>query len=265
MAGRRSSMSLVRLTGMAFVPPARHLVRAKDLADARFAESLDVIDRSGPSRGAISRSFQSGVPRLGPSRFPSCVSVECWLERAAALLRSTDRGRHISRSRWDCRAWVRSRPASRARSAFPTAYRPGSRLPASSRGSNVCDPLLRATSTQHVWRRQTAGAGLVWPSSTQRPQEDTMFKLATAQLWVHDQDEALDFYTKKLGMEVRMDVTLPEMGSFRWLTVGPVGQPDISITLMAIPWSADNGCGDRGAGQEPDGERVRRHALPHDR
>ncbi len=62
-----------------------------------------------------------------------------------------------------------------------------------------------------------------------------MFKLATAQLWVHDQDEALGFYTKKLGMEVRMDVTLPEMGSFRWLTVGPVGQPDISITLMAIP------------------------------
>ncbi|MEA2211255.1 MAG: hypothetical protein QOF83_1203 [Solirubrobacteraceae bacterium] len=62
-----------------------------------------------------------------------------------------------------------------------------------------------------------------------------MFKLANAQLWVHDQDEALDFYTKKLGMEVRTDVTLPEMGSFRWLTVGPVGQPDIAITLMAIP------------------------------
>jgi len=62
-----------------------------------------------------------------------------------------------------------------------------------------------------------------------------MFKLATAQLWVHDQDQALEFYTKKLGMEVRMDVTLPEMGSFRWLTVGPAGQPDISITLMSIP------------------------------
>ena len=62
-----------------------------------------------------------------------------------------------------------------------------------------------------------------------------MFKLATAQLWVHDQEEALEFYTRKLGMEVRMDVTLPEMGSFRWLTVGPVGQPEISITLMAIP------------------------------
>lgn len=62
-----------------------------------------------------------------------------------------------------------------------------------------------------------------------------MIKLSTAQLWVHDQDEALDFYTKKLGMEVRADVTLPEMGNFRWLTVGPAGQPDISIVLMAIP------------------------------
>jgi uncharacterized glyoxalase superfamily protein PhnB len=62
-----------------------------------------------------------------------------------------------------------------------------------------------------------------------------MFKLATAQLWVHDQDQALDFYTKKLGMEVRQDVTLPEMGNFRWLTVGPAGQEDVSIVLMAIP------------------------------
>ena len=62
-----------------------------------------------------------------------------------------------------------------------------------------------------------------------------MIKLANAQLWVHDQDEALEFYTKKLGMEVRADVTLAEMGNFRWLTVGPAGQPDIAITLMAIP------------------------------
>src|ERR1700737_5049364 len=62
-----------------------------------------------------------------------------------------------------------------------------------------------------------------------------MIKLTNAQLWVHDQDEALAFYTNKLGMEVRADVTLPEMGNFRWLTVGPAGQPDISIVLMAIP------------------------------
>ena len=62
-----------------------------------------------------------------------------------------------------------------------------------------------------------------------------MFRLANAQLWVHDQEEALEFYTQKLGMEVRADVTLPEMGNFRWLTVGPAGQPDFSIVLMAIP------------------------------
>ena len=60
-------------------------------------------------------------------------------------------------------------------------------------------------------------------------------KIANAQLWVHDQDEALKFYTETLGMEVRSDVSLPEMDGFRWLTVGPVGQEDVSIVLMAIP------------------------------
>jgi uncharacterized glyoxalase superfamily protein PhnB len=62
-----------------------------------------------------------------------------------------------------------------------------------------------------------------------------MMKLSNAQLWVHDQDEALAFYTEKLGMEVRSDVTLAEMGNFRWLTVAPPGQEDVAITLMAIP------------------------------
>jgi uncharacterized glyoxalase superfamily protein PhnB len=61
-----------------------------------------------------------------------------------------------------------------------------------------------------------------------------MIKVANAQLWVHDQDEALAFYTEKVGMEVRTDVTLPEMGDFRWLTVGMPGQ-DVSVVLMAIP------------------------------
>ena len=60
-------------------------------------------------------------------------------------------------------------------------------------------------------------------------------RIANAQVWVHDQDEALEFYTKTLGMEVRVDVTVPEMGDFRWLTVGPPGQDDVSIVLMAIP------------------------------
>jgi predicted enzyme related to lactoylglutathione lyase len=59
--------------------------------------------------------------------------------------------------------------------------------------------------------------------------------LTTTQVWVHDQDEALAFYTEKLGMELREDVTVPEMGNFRWLTVGLPGQEDVAITLMAIP------------------------------
>jgi predicted enzyme related to lactoylglutathione lyase len=59
-------------------------------------------------------------------------------------------------------------------------------------------------------------------------------KLTNTQVWVHDQDEALAFYTEKLGMEVREDVTVAEMGNFRWLSVGLPGQ-DVAITLMLIP------------------------------
>ena len=60
-------------------------------------------------------------------------------------------------------------------------------------------------------------------------------RIATTQVWVHDQEEALAFYTQKVGMEVRQDVTLPEIGGFRWLTVGPAGQDDVAIVLMTIP------------------------------
>jgi catechol 2,3-dioxygenase-like lactoylglutathione lyase family enzyme len=60
-------------------------------------------------------------------------------------------------------------------------------------------------------------------------------KVANAQLWVHDQDEALDFWTNKVGFEVRADVTMPELGDFRWLAVGPPGQEDFALALLAIP------------------------------
>jgi len=62
-----------------------------------------------------------------------------------------------------------------------------------------------------------------------------LIKIATTQLWVHDQEEALEFWTDKVGMVTPSDVTLAELGDFRWLTVGPADQPDISIVLMAIP------------------------------
>jgi predicted enzyme related to lactoylglutathione lyase len=64
----------------------------------------------------------------------------------------------------------------------------------------------------------------------------TMLKqLTNVQVWVHDQDEALAFYTDKLGLELRDDVTVPEMGNFRWLSVGVPGQSDVAIVLMAVP------------------------------
>ena len=62
-----------------------------------------------------------------------------------------------------------------------------------------------------------------------------MIRFNSTQLWVHDQAEALAFYTGKLGWEVTADITIPEMGGFRWLAVAPAGQPDVSVVLMAIP------------------------------
>jgi catechol 2,3-dioxygenase-like lactoylglutathione lyase family enzyme len=53
--------------------------------------------------------------------------------------------------------------------------------------------------------------------------------LSHATIYVNDQDEALEFYTKKLGFEVRTDA---RMDAFRWLTVGPKDQPDLEIVLM---------------------------------
>jgi len=59
-------------------------------------------------------------------------------------------------------------------------------------------------------------------------------QLTAVGVWVNDQDEALAFYTDKLGMEIREDVTVPELGNFRWLTVGLPGQ-DVAIALIKIP------------------------------
>lgn len=50
-------------------------------------------------------------------------------------------------------------------------------------------------------------------------------------VWVHDQEEAKAFYTEKLGLEVRDDATLEALGGYRWLTVGPPGQPDVNLML----------------------------------
>src|ERR1700728_3163757 len=61
-----------------------------------------------------------------------------------------------------------------------------------------------------------------------------MIRIGNAQFWVHDQDEALAFYTKVLGWEVRSDVTMGGW-NFRWLCVGPPGQEEVGLVLMPVP------------------------------
>jgi catechol 2,3-dioxygenase-like lactoylglutathione lyase family enzyme len=62
----------------------------------------------------------------------------------------------------------------------------------------------------------------------------TRIGIANAQFWVHDQDAALEFYTKRLGWEVRADVTM-EAWQFRWLCVGPPGGEGPALVLMPVP------------------------------
>ena len=56
-------------------------------------------------------------------------------------------------------------------------------------------------------------------------------RLSVATIWVKDQNEALRFYTEKLGFEIRTDLT---NGDFRWLTIGLKGQPDLEFQLAAV-------------------------------
>ncbi|MFL5873005.1 MAG: helix-turn-helix transcriptional regulator [Solirubrobacterales bacterium] len=74
---------------MPHVPPARHLLRAKDLADARYFEPLEVDDlarAAGLSKAHFSREFRR---TFGESPYVYLLTRR--LERAAALLRDTDR------------------------------------------------------------------------------------------------------------------------------------------------------------------------------
>ena len=56
-------------------------------------------------------------------------------------------------------------------------------------------------------------------------------RLSVATIWVTDQNEALRFYTEKLGFEIRADV---KNGEYRWLTVGLAGQPEVDYQLAAL-------------------------------
>ncbi|HTU15417.1 MAG TPA: VOC family protein [Solirubrobacterales bacterium] len=76
-----------------------------------------------------------------------------------------------------------------------------------------------------------------------------MINLGSTQLWVRDQDEAVEFWTKKVGLELRSDVTLSELGDFRWVTVAPAGG-SVDIVLMAIPGEPIMSAQDKGMVEE---------------
>ena len=215
------------------LPRVRHLTRARDLADSRYAEGLAVADLAAalPVPAHFSREFRRA---FGESPYSYLLTRR--LERAASLLRSTDYsvadicmrvgltsvGSFTSRfTRGYAMSPPPTAPRSRRRPTSPTSRRA------------CCGP----TDDRRTARSEKTPATALrrFVARDPRTSEDTMIQIGTAQLWVHDQDEALEFWTTKVGFEVREDVTVPEIGNFRWLTVGPRDQEGIDIVLMAIP------------------------------
>ena len=174
-----------------FVPAARHLLKAKDLADARYAEPLgvdDLAEAAGLSRAHFSREFRAA---FGES--PHSYLLTRRMERAAALLRTTDRSVAdicLSVGLTERRLVHDELQAHLRRHA----HRLSRLVPAGGRerdGASVRRALLRPPAAQqHIWRRQADRA---------LRSVLNMMKIANAQLWVHDQNEALAFYTDKLG------------------------------------------------------------------
>ena len=157
---------------MIFAPPVRHLLRAKDLADARYFEPLDVDDlarRAGLSRAHFSREFRRA---FGES--PHAYLLTRRLERAAALLRTTDR------SVADICFAVGLRSVGSFTTSFtrtyglsPTAYR--ETFPPASASALVPGCVVRAyarPATQHVSRRQPTGPAVPSPDTDRTTQEE---------------------------------------------------------------------------------------------
>jgi AraC-like DNA-binding protein len=148
---------------MAFVPPARHLLRAKDLADARYFERLDVDDlarAAGLSRAHFSREFRRafGEP-------PHTYLLTRRLERAAALLRTTDRSvADVCFSVGLQSVGSFTTTFTRTYGMSPTAYRDS--FPPAATHARVpwCvmrvygRPPVRPAATEHISRRQRDGA-----------------------------------------------------------------------------------------------------------
>ena len=156
---------------MVYPPPARHLLRAKDLADARYFEHLGVDDlarAAGLSRAHFSREFRRA---FGES--PHAYLLTRRLERAAALLRTTDNSvAEICFAIGLQSVGSFTTSFTRTFGVSPTKYRAG--FPPASALAMIPGCVARAYSrpqTQHVWRRQVPFLGLAWSSSTPNQEE----------------------------------------------------------------------------------------------
>ena len=245
------------------VPPARHLLRAKDLADARYFEPLTVADlarAAGLSPAHFSREFRR---TFGEAPAPVPADPPPRAGRGAAAQHRPHRDRDLLRGRADA-ASARSPRASGACTALtPLAYRAA--FPPAQRHIRVPDCVARAYGRPQNRTFREAATGR---PSVASPATDTrrtpMIKIANAQFWVHDQDEALAFYTRTLGWEVRSDVTMDEW-NFRWLVVGPVGQDDVGLVLMPVPGPPMLDAEQQRPARRAGRQGRRRHAVPRDR
>ncbi len=233
-AGRAALGAILK--AMAFVPPARHLLRAKDLADARYFEPLKVDDlarAAGLSRAHFSRGFRRA---FGES--PHTYLLTRRLERAAALLRNTDRSvADICFSVGLQSVGSFTTSFTRTYGMSPTAYR--ATFPPASQQALIPACVVRAhsrplNSTFREDRR--LDVYVVWPRSRYVDfggQDDPdQHRPAVGS---RPGRGARVLHARSSAWRSALDVTLPEMGNFRWLTVGPAGQDDIAIVLMAIP------------------------------
>ncbi len=194
------------------VHPVRHLLRAKDLIDARYREPLEVAALARAAHLSPAHFTREFRRALGET--PHQYLLTRRLERAAALLRNTDH------SVADICATVGLRSVGSFTTSFgrtfglsPTAYRAAHPPPVERVRVPTC--VLQAYARPHSSR---FGEDSPTASGKRRPPtrvhtEDDHVEATHTQVWVHDQDEALAFYTEKLGMELREDVTVP-----RWAT-----------------------------------------------
>ena len=205
--------------------------------DARYAEPLDVATLARAAR--LSPAHFSREFRREFGETPHQYLLTRRLERAAALLRNTDR------SVAEVCMMVGLRSVGSFTTSFgrvygmtPTAYRaahPPAVLPSP---DSDLHPARQGRQPSSRFREDSATRRRDLRALDRNPPGPGDHHAGPAHhvnVWVHDQDEALDFYTKTLGMEIRDDVTIAEMGDFRWLTVAPPGQAGVALALLNIP------------------------------